>query len=134
VSLYVDSSALVKLYLDEPESELSAELVETDPVRLTGRHALVEVRTVLARMIPPRELNRVKLAFESELDEFSIVELDETTCEVAASIAETTGVKSLDALHLGAARRVGDTRITFLTFDHRQAQAARTLGFTVIGA
>lgn len=42
-------------------------------------------------------------------------------------------VRTLDALHLGAALRLG-TAVTFLTFDVRQAQAARSLGFTVAGA
>ena len=38
----------------------------------------------------------------------------------------------LDALHIAAARRAGD-RTVLLTFDIRQAQAARTTGLTVIG-
>ncbi len=41
-------------------------------------------------------------------------------------------MRTLDALHLGAARRLG-TALTFLTFDVRQAQAARELGLTVAG-
>ena len=52
--------------------------------------------------------------------------------ELAATIAEQTGVRTLDALHLGAARRLGAT-IGFLTFDVRQAVAARVLGFSVLG-
>ena len=43
-----------------------------------------------------------------------------------------TGVRTLDALHLGAARRLGTT-IGFVTFDVRQALAARSLGFNVVG-
>ena len=42
-------------------------------------------------------------------------------------------MRTLDALHLGAARRLG-TALAFLTFDARQALAARSLGFHVIGA
>jgi len=41
-------------------------------------------------------------------------------------------VRTLDALHLGRAYRLG-TALTFLTFDVRQAQAARQLGFQVAG-
>lgn len=52
---------------------------------------------------------------------------------MAATIAEQTGVRTLDALHLGAARRLG-AAVTFLTFDVRQGQAARGLGFRVVGA
>jgi predicted nucleic acid-binding protein len=54
--------------------------------------------------------------------------------EGAAGIAEATGARSLDALHLSAARRVGAPAVAFLTFDRRQAHAARQLGFTVLGA
>lgn len=42
-------------------------------------------------------------------------------------------VRTLDALHLGAALRLG-TGITFCTFDARLAHAARSLGFVVAGA
>ena len=61
------------------------------------------------------------------------MELDANTCELAATIAEQTLVRTLDALHLGAARRLG-TNLTFVTFDVRQAQAARSLGFAVAGS
>jgi predicted nucleic acid-binding protein len=53
---------------------------------------------------------------------------------MAAEIAEITGVRSLDALHLAAASRVGRDAITFLAYDLRLAQAARELGFRVLGA
>ncbi|HUG48023.1 MAG TPA: PIN domain-containing protein [Candidatus Limnocylindria bacterium] len=65
---------------------------------------------------------------------FAIIELDEATCESAAMIAETIGARTLDALHLAAAQRVSAPGVGFLTFDLRQAQAARALGLTVVTA
>ena len=53
---------------------------------------------------------------------------------MAADLAEQLGVRSLDAIHLASARRLLVPALTFVTFDLRQAQAARTLGFTVLGA
>jgi hypothetical protein len=41
-------------------------------------------------------------------------------------------VRTLDALHLAAAQRVSTPGLGFRTFDLRQAQAARTLGLTVL--
>ena len=58
----------------------------------------------------------------------------ETSWRSTSSIAEQTGARTLDALHLGAAQRVGGQAVTYLTFDVRQGQAARNLGLTVIGA
>ena len=52
--------------------------------------------------------------------------------DLAATFAEQTGVRTLDALHLGAAYRLG-TAVAFLTFDVRQGVAARQLGFRVVG-
>jgi predicted nucleic acid-binding protein len=63
-----------------------------------------------------------------------MIEADEQTCELAASIAETTASGPLDAMHLAAAQRAGGPTLTFLRFDLRQAQAARSIGFSVVGA
>ena len=62
----------------------------------------------------------------------AVVELDKVTLAMAADIAELTGARSLDAMHLAAARRLGLSATTFLTFDLRQSQAARQIGLTVI--
>jgi len=134
VSLYVDSSALLKRYVDEPDSETAESLLRSDPSLLTGRHTIVEVRRNLARLLDEADAGAARTAFAEDVRALSIIELDEITCETAAGIAEMTGVRTLDALHLAAAQRVGGAAVPFLTFDVRQAQAARNLGLTVLGA
>ena len=134
MSLYVDSSALLKRYVDEPDSDVAESILRSDPSLVTARHTIVEVRRNLARLLSERDLAEARTAFAGDLAAFSLVELDEATCEGAAAIAEVTGVRTLDAMHLSAAQRVGGPAVTFLTFDARQAQSARTLGFTVVGA
>ena len=134
MSLYVDSSALLKRYVDEPDSETAEALLRSDPSLLTARHTVVEVRRNLARLLDETDATAARSAFNQDLRVISIVGLDEVTCETAAGIAELTGVRTLDALHLAAAQRVGGPAVPFLTFDLRQAQAARSLGLTVVGA
>jgi predicted nucleic acid-binding protein len=133
VTLYADSSALLKRYVDEPDSQRAVELLASDDELVTGRHTVVEVRRNLARLLEPVAATAARAAFVHDLESFALIELDADTCEVSATIAEQTGVRTLDAMHLGAARRLGTT-LTFLTFDVRQAQAARALGFVVAGA
>ena len=133
MSLYVDSSALLKRYVDEPDSETAESLLRSDPSLLTARHTVVEVRRNLARLLEDRDAATARAAFLEDVGALSIVELDEVTCEMAAAIAELTGVRTLDALHLAAAQRVGGPAVPFLTFNLRQAQAARGLGLTVVG-
>jgi len=134
VSTYVDSSALLKRYVEEADSAAADALLRADHALLTARHTIVEVRRNLARLLSGRDLVATRAAFADDLRSISIVELDEATCESAASIAEATGVRTLDALHLAAALRVSEPGVSFLTFDLRQAQAARALGLAVVTA
>ncbi len=68
-----------------------------------------------------------------DFDAFALVSLDAPTMGEAARIAERTLCRSLDAIHLAAAKRAG-SNTTILTFDIRQARAARQIGLPVIGA
>ena len=134
MSLYVDSSALLKRYVDEPDSEGCERFLGSDAVLLTAGHTVVEVRRNLARIVDEKDLPKQREAFMRDMESFSVIELDTVTCDAAAGIAETLGVRTLDALHLAAAQRVGGSAVSFLTYDVRQAQAARSLGFPVLGA
>ena len=132
MTLYADAAALLKRYVEEPDSDRAVELLASDAELVTGRHTIVEVRRNLSRLLSGDAHDSRRAAFAEDLASLSIIELDAATCELAATIAEQTGVRTLDALHLGAARRLGSA-MTFLTFDVRQAQAARALGFSVAG-
>jgi uncharacterized protein len=134
VTTYVDSSALLKRYVAEEDSALADAWLGADTVRVTARHTVVEVRRSLARVLAGEDLAAARAAFTADLGLLSIVELDATTCQVAASIAETMGVPTLDAMHLAAAQRVAEPGLRFLTFDIRQAEAARALGLEVVPA
>jgi len=134
VPLYVDSSALLKRYVDEPDSERCEALLLADPTWVTGRHTLVEVRRNLPRLLEGEALAAAREQFAADWRRSNVVELDELTCEIAADVAEATGARSLDALHLGALSRAGKGTLSLLTFDVRLAQAGRALGVTVLGA
>jgi PIN domain len=98
VTVYADSSALLKRYVDD--SELAVELLASDPLLVTGRHTLVEVRRDLGRLLAGSAVTAARTAFTVDVAAFAVVELDAATCELAATTAEQTGVRTLDALHL----------------------------------
>lgn len=133
MTLYVDSSALLKRYVDEHDSQVAVDLMATDPVLVTSRLTEVEVRRNLARLLDGEDLIGSRRQLSGDLDAFALVSLDAVTCNEAARIAETTLCRSLDALHLAAASRAGPATAV-LTFDIRQAQVARGLGMTVLGS
>lgn len=133
MTLYVDSSALLKRYVIETDSAVAQRLLGSDRVLVTSWITLVEVRRNLARLLTGSDRSRARRAFGEDLDEFALVSCDEATADAASRIAETLGIRSLDAVHLASAQRLQIPGLGFLTFDLRQAQAARSLGFTVLG-
>lgn len=134
MSLYVDSSAFLKLYLDEPESARAEEILASDSEWITGRHAAVEVRRNLSRALEGSALAAARRQFERDWSNTAVVELTSGVCEAAAQVAEVTGARSLDALHLGALQVVGGGALALVTFDLRQAQVARGMGWVVLGS
>jgi predicted nucleic acid-binding protein len=133
VSLYVDTSALLKRYIAEDESERCEQILLGDLAWVTARHTWVEVVRNLSRLLSGSERGRVKRIFRSDWERMYVVEIDATVCERAGDLAETLQVRTLDALHLAAAERAGGGVLPFLTYDIRQAQAARSLGWSVFG-
>jgi predicted nucleic acid-binding protein len=132
VTLYVDSSALAKLYVAEADSDVAERLLMHDHDWLTANHTYVEVMLTLSRRVQEREVQAAREAFDDEWSRILIVALDVALCRRAAAIGVETSTRTLDALHLAAAERAG-TRLDFLTFDLRLAEAARALGFAVLG-
>ncbi len=131
MTLYVDTSALLKRYVAEPQSDLVDEILGGDSSLVTARHTMVELRRHLPRHLTGAALMEARRDALDDWAMFAIVELDSTTCEIAATVAEQTGVRTLDALHLAAARRLG-TSVSLFTFDRHQAAAARGLGLPVL--
>lgn len=132
--IYVDTSALLKRYVAEPDSDRAEGYLLADPTWVTARVTLVEVRRNLHRLLPPPSHGAALAAFTEDWARMNVVELDETTCESAAAVAESTGGRSLDALHIAAAIRAGGRELIMVTFDVRQASAARAFGLRVLGA
>lgn len=134
MTIYVDSSALLKRYVAEADSSVANELLGSDPVLVTSWIPAVEVRRNLARLLDDAALRAAQRQVEEDLDSFAMISCDEAVASAAAAISETLGVCSLDAIHLASAQRVLDPDILVVTFDLRQAQAARSLGLAVRGA
>ncbi len=135
MTLYVDPSALLKLYVEEEQSSDARRILVDPSAWTTARHTLVEVRRNLSRLLAGTELDTFRRWFEHDWSELAVVELNEAVCSRAAELAEITGAKTLDALHLGAASTAGaEGGLPIATFDRRLADVARSLGWTVLGA
>ena len=125
---YVDSSALLKLALREPETPaLEAHLVSCDGL-VTSRLAVVECRRAVRRASSRvRVLQTVNQVLEAVyLCDITPAILDE------AAMADPPVLRSLDAVHLATALSIGDAGLEVITYDERFAAAARASGLTVV--
>lgn len=93
----------------------------------------MEVWRNLGRRSASADAPAGRSAFKEDWRALAIVEVDELLCQRAATLADLTGARSLDALHLAAISRAGPSGIVLVTADLRQAQAARSQGWVVAG-
>lgn len=130
---YVDTSALLKRYVAEADSDLAGQLLASDPVLASSWITTVELRRNLARLLTERQLPGVRRQAERDLDRMALVTFDGSVATLACEIAEQFVVRSLDAVHLASAKRLLIDDLAFITFDLRQGEAARRLGLRVLG-
>ncbi|HQV58547.1 MAG TPA: type II toxin-antitoxin system VapC family toxin [Ilumatobacteraceae bacterium] len=130
---YVDSSALLKRYVTEADSSIAQAVLEVDKVLATSWITTVEVRRNLARLLDDADLTAARRQAEADFDQLALISCDGAVASLASDIAERYGVRSLDAVHLASAKRLLVSDLAFITFDLRQAEAARRLGLRVVG-
>lgn len=128
--LVLDSSALVKRYVEEDGTKEVLAIMASDSVWAASALALVETRIVICRALEPGDLSEALSALEADWQRFHVVPLDEECLERAARLGCEHGLRALDALHLAAADRL-PRPLRFLTFDARQAAVAAGLGLSV---
>lgn len=126
MTLYLDTSALVKLLVAEHESEaLRTFLAERPSVR---RVASGLVRTELRRAAV-RTAGTLLPAAEQLLSALALVRVDDALLDTAGTLGPSV-VRSLDAIHLASALRVAPIA-ALVTYDLRMDAAARSLGLPV---
>lgn len=124
---YLDTSALVKLVVAEAETEaLRVWLAGRTGEAASSDLARTELLRVVRRVAPDR-LERARRV----LDSVTLIALSTDTFEEAGRLAPAT-MRSLHALHLAVALRLGDDLDTVVTYDDRLADAARLNGTAAI--
>ncbi|MEO6503532.1 MAG: type II toxin-antitoxin system VapC family toxin [Jatrophihabitantaceae bacterium] len=131
--VYFDSSAFVKLVVDEAGSELAAALWDACDAAVSSRLAYPEVRAALAaagrtgRLAPSEQLHA-----ESVWDGFWAatrpVELTEAIGADAGTLAARHSLAGADAVHLASLLAMGSTGTLFAVWDDRLRTGAHAAG------
>ena len=125
---YLDSSAIVKLVVEEPETEALGSTLEAWSELATSRLARVEVpRALAAKGEAAVEAGR------EVIDALLLVPLDDVVLDVAAALGPPV-LRSLDAVHLASAISLGDDLGVLITYGERMLAAAGPVGVEVLAA
>jgi uncharacterized protein len=112
-AVYVDTSALGRALLGEPETEAIRSLLSDYDAWWSSEVLVIELRRLGAR-------EGLEAPAEEMLEAFRLVPIDSASIERASRIAPTT-VRSLDAIHLEAALQLHerDAINGVVTYDHQ---------------
>jgi predicted nucleic acid-binding protein len=137
--VYFDSSALVKLLVDEPGSELAAEIWDGCDAALASRLAYPEVRAALAAASRNRDLDEDGLAAAEQAwkDYWSAAQPVELTPAVernAGELAARHALRGAEAVHLASALAVGDSELIVAVWDRRLHAGSQAAGLRVAPA
>lgn len=140
MTLYLDTSSVVKLYVTEAGSDVVRQFVGGANVVATSVVAYAETRAALARLRREGALTgstfaSAKKEFEEQWPTYLALEATDSLCRAAGALAEKYGLRGFDSIHLASfaevARRAGTDDTRFSSFDERLNQAAKKLTRTL---
>jgi predicted nucleic acid-binding protein len=125
---YLDSSAVAKLVLSEPESPALLEALSAWPDLVSSALSRVEVLRAVRRA---RAGVDVEARAEGVLDRIALRPISEDVLSRAIAIDPET-LRSLDAIHLATALSFGEELESFVAYDAALSSAARDAGLDVL--
>ena len=136
--VYFDSSAFVKLVVDEDGSDVAAMLWDGCDAAVSSRLAYPEVRAALAAAgrsgrLTPADQRRAEAAWEEYWAACRPVELTGSMTGHAGDLAGRHGLRGADAVHLASLLAVSADAV-FAVWDIRLRQAARSVGVKAVPA
>ena len=137
--VYFDSSAFVKLVVEEDGSELAARLWDGCDAAVSSRLAYPEVCAALAAAGRNRQLTKcAQTSAEASWDEFwsatRAIELTEPVTRHAGELARTHALRGADSIHLASALALGDAEVIVAVWDVRLREGVGAAGLRVAPA
>jgi predicted nucleic acid-binding protein len=126
--LYLDSSALVKLVLPEPETDALLRLLADWEDRVSSALATVEVSRAARRASRDDAVHR---RARRVVDGIHLVTVDDDVLRIASTLEPTT-LRSLDAIHLASALVLQPDLGALVAYDERLSLAASQQGLKVL--
>lgn len=134
--VYFDSSAFVKLLIEEDGSQIAAQLWDAADAVVSSRLAYPEVRAALAAAARNGRLDTAaERDAECGWEEFwaatRTVELSDQITESAGALAKQWALRGADAVHLASVLAIGPDKVVLAVWDNRLATGATAAGLRV---
>lgn len=139
--LYLDTSALIKLYVAEPGSKEMRNAVADADASTTHLIAYAETCAAFARAaragrLAAGDINRYRRAFDQDWAQLDVITPDAVMIHRAGDLALAFDLRGYDSVHLAAAEAMGvvagQGNLRFAAFDGPLNKAARQLGLQLI--
>ncbi|MDD2743966.1 MAG: type II toxin-antitoxin system VapC family toxin [Rhodocyclaceae bacterium] len=139
--LFCDTSALIKLYINEQSSaEVHAYAAMAKAIAVS-RIAWAEAMAALARRVrenafDAEAIETVRTRLRHDWSGFAIIEVTQAVVEQAGEYADTFALRGYDSVQLAAARQLQEAtseEVCFSCFDVRLKKAAKVLGMQTLG-
>ncbi len=140
--VYLDTSAFLKLYLEESNSAMVRDVIDQSTAVCTHLITYAEMRAALGQAhrlnrIPPEAFSAFAERFEDDWLSLRTVTVDMPLVRRAGGLAERFGLRGFDSVHLAAAEKISQVDMlagsfVLAAFDKALCAAAETLGIETL--
>jgi len=139
--LYLDTSAWLKIYVQEEGSDIVEDAISNSEMVFTHLIAYTEIRAALARAerenrIDQSQKSQIIEAIEVDWATFNIIQPVEMLIRRAALHCEQFSLRGFDSIHLASAEAISIQMMSketiFACFDRKLNKSARSLGMSIL--
>ncbi len=140
MTIYYDSSALLKIYIEEEYSDFIRQFISKHQINYISTLSYVELHSVFSRLVNSSQITNdelvfLKASFNNDFNIFRHIPIDNRILKLAADLTYQTNLRTLDSIHLATLnylKSITYEELLFGCFDNKLIDAAISLGIKIL--
>ena len=140
MTIYYDSSALLKIYIEEEYSDFIRQFISKHQINYISTLSYVELHSVFSRLVNSSQITNdelvfLKASFNNDFNIFRQIPIDNRILKQAADLTYLTNLRALDSIHLATLnylKSITYEELLFGCFDNKLIDAAISLGIKIL--